>query len=342
MSYPLLMRRWRACLRAGIVAALCAGLASAGCFLFGGRDWVSGVERSHRLVGRIWDVRADRRIGEGELVERLVRHRFAIFGEKHDNADHHLLQARLLDALGRDERTPAVAFEMLSADVAGELLRVQGRPVVGLADVRAAVDWDGSSWPEWRLYAPIFEVALRRRLKLVAADAPRGEIDAISRDGVGALARREARRLGIDAPLPSHLREGLADEIIESHCGYMDDSRLDPMIDVQRFRDASMAFALVAGPRRYPDGAVLIAGTGHARLDRGVPLYFARHASLEELVVVAFLEVRRGFERVREDLADRYGGAAPFDYVWYTPRVDELDPCEKYREQLERMRHRSR
>jgi len=28
----------------------------------------------------------------------------------------------------------------------------------------------------------------------------------------------------------------------------------------------------------------------------------------------------------------------PFDYVWFTPRVDESDPCEKFREQLEKMR----
>jgi hypothetical protein len=27
----------------------------------------------------------------------------------------------------------------------------------------------------------------------------------------------------------------------------------------------------------------------------------------------------------------------PFDYVWFTPAVDDEDPCEKFRKPLERM-----
>ena len=30
----------------------------------------------------------------------------------------------------------------------------------------------------------------------------------------------------------------------------------------------------------------------------------------------------------------------PFDFVWFTPRVDLLDPCEAFAEQLERARKR--
>ena len=29
----------------------------------------------------------------------------------------------------------------------------------------------------------------------------------------------------------------------------------------------------------------------------------------------------------------------PFDAVWFTPRLDDEDPCERFREQLEGMRH---
>ncbi len=31
-------------------------------------------------------------------------------------------------------------------------------------------------------------------------------------------------------------------------------------------------------------------------------------------------------------------GPFPFDYVWFTPRVDDLDPCEKFEKQLEGLR----
>jgi hypothetical protein len=30
--------------------------------------------------------------------------------------------------------------------------------------------------------------------------------------------------------------------------------------------------------------------------------------------------------------------AAQYDFVWYTPRVDDLDPCDRFKEQLEKMK----
>jgi hypothetical protein len=44
---------------------------------------------------------------------------------------------------------------------------------------------------------------------------------------------------------------------------------------------------------------------------------------------LAFLEVTPGTTAV---------AAQPFDYVWLTPRVDDRDPCESFRKDLERLR----
>jgi hypothetical protein len=35
-----------------------------------------------------------------------------------------------------------------------------------------------------------------------------------------------------------------------------------------------------------------------------------------------------------------HGTALPFDYVWFTPRADEQDPCRVYAEQLQRAKER--
>src|SRR3989442_535999 len=61
--------------------------------------WESPVERAHPLVGRIWDVKAGAFISEATLVSRLAGNRFVILGERHDNPDHHALQAKLVRAL---------------------------------------------------------------------------------------------------------------------------------------------------------------------------------------------------------------------------------------------------
>jgi uncharacterized iron-regulated protein len=72
---------------------------------------------------------------------------------------------------------------------------------------------------------------------------------------------------------------------------------------------------------------VLIAGTGHARKDRGVPGDLARLGE-KSVVTLAFAEVEHG-----EVDPAHYGTfwhvpTPPFDFVWFTPRATDDDPCE--------------
>jgi hypothetical protein len=50
---------------------------------------------------------------------------------------------------------------------------------------------------------------------------------------------------------------------------------------------------------------------------------------------VAFLEVNQ--DRLRPTAyVGRFGRPPLFDYVWFTPRVDDDDPCAAFEEQLKR------
>jgi uncharacterized iron-regulated protein len=125
-------------------------------------------------------------------------------------------------------------------------------------------------------------------------------------------------RLGLDRPLADDVRQKLAREIRDAHCGHGADRVIDGFVVVQRARDAHMAAAMREAPG---DGAVLIAGVGHVRHDVGVP----RMLPDGETVSVAFIEVR----------ADMTAPPAlDVDYVWLTPRVDDRDPCERFRKEL--------
>jgi hypothetical protein len=73
----------------------------------------------------------------------------------------------------------------------------------------------------------------------------------------------------------------------------------------------------------------LITGAGHARNDRGVP-YYLRLVDPDALVVsIGFREVSAGAEAISD-----YQDAANYDFVWFTPRVDDNDPCEQFKDQL--------
>jgi hypothetical protein len=92
------------------------------------------------------------------------------------------------------------------------------------------------------------------------------------------------------------------------------------------------SLARIGQPR---DGAVLNTGAGHARRDRGVPVHLARQAPGASIASVAFVEVEPAAVKPG-DYAARFGATAlPFDYVWFTPKIDEADPCEKFKQSLE-------
>lgn len=297
--------------------------------------WQSTVGRDHPLTGRIWDVTAGRFIDHTTLVTRLARNRFVLLGEKHDNPDHHRLQAWLLRALVAASRRPAVGFEMFDTDQQATIDRHLGAAPTDAAGLADAVNWDNAGWPDWLLYQPIVEVALDARLPIIATNLSPTMVGTLSREGPASLEGGLGARLGIDRPLARDTHEAMAADIRDSHCGYAPEALIESMITVQRARDAQMAERLAAAGRER--GAVLIAGVGHVRTDWGVPVYLETRLPGSTVTSVALLEVESGETQPAAYAAQFREGPLPFDYVWFTPRVDDADPCEQFRMQLKEL-----
>ncbi|HVH06243.1 MAG TPA: ChaN family lipoprotein [Myxococcota bacterium] len=303
--------------------------------------WTSAIGRDHPLAGRIYDVAAGAELDERGLLEALSSATFVLLGESHENADHHRLQARLVAGLAARGEAPAVAFEMLRADQQAALDEAQAAEPPTADGVRAATHWEEGGWPDFALYAPIFEAALAAGLPLVAADLDEADRNRLASDGP--LPPDLAARLGVEEPLPAALRAALERDLAAGHCGMLPASAMPRLVRVQRGRDAALAQALVEAPGAPPDDAdplaeepigvraVLIAGAEHARRDRGAPRALARIAPGADVATVAFLEVDPGAKDLAADFAARYGGEAVFDYAWYTPKASDEDPCERMR-----------
>ena len=297
--------------------------------------WQAPLRQDHPLVGRIWDVAAGGFIDSTALVDRLRRGRFVLLGEKHDNPDHHRLQAWLLRALIAAGRRPALGFEMFTVDDAPAIARqlaAQPADAVGLAE---AVNWQRSGWPDWAMYRPIAEAALETELPIIATNLAPAMARALGQSGAAALDTAFAARHGLERPLAPETRTAMAEEIREAHCGYASERQVNAMLLVQRARDAQMAESLATAGQ--PDGAALIAGAGHVRRDYGIPVYLANRTPEASVISVAFLEVGRDRPEPIA-YAARFGRPTlPFDYVWFTPRVDDDDPCAAFEEQLKKL-----
>jgi uncharacterized iron-regulated protein len=301
-------------------------------------DWVATVQREHPLAGSVWDVASGERVDPATLVAALAAYPLALLGEKHDNPDHHRLQARVLAGIVAAGRWPAVVFEMLAGDLDADVDRVRAAAEPSPSDLRRALDWDTRGSLAWDLYEPILATTLAARLPIAAGGLDPTLRATLKADGATALRPGERTQLGLDRTVPPDERAAMVADIREAHCGRAPDILLTRMVTLQRAVDGSLARALLAAAARPDaDGALLIAGIEHVRHDRGVPALLRDWAPETPVASVAFLEVIGGAETVAADLAQRRLSHYPFDFVWFTPRVDDLDPCEKFESELGRL-----
>jgi uncharacterized iron-regulated protein len=271
-------------------------------------------------------VKAARFVDEPTVTEEIRRARFVAVGEQHDNADHHRLEAALLDAASRTRR-PNVVFEMIDVDEQPAVDRALSEHPGDPDAIAAAVDWAHSGWPAWAMYRPVFAVAAERRLRIVGGGLDRELAHRVAHVGTAALPPELVRRFALDTPLDARTATALRDEMRDAHCGMLPEAMLDPMALIQRARDAQLAQKLAEAPA---DGAVLVAGNGHVRADRGVPRALSEAAQLT-LLSVALLEVKREWQEPAAYAAAFSASTLPFDYVWFTPRASDVDHCAELR-----------
>jgi uncharacterized iron-regulated protein len=148
---------------------------------------------------------------------------------------------------------------------------------------------------------------------------------ALVKQGASALSPERVKELRLAEPVPAPLEASLVEELRASHCGHLPEKYLAPMALAQHARDAQMAKVLTTAGAK--DGAVLVAGGGHARLDRGVPYYLALAMPDATVAALVFREVRHGEADAKAYVAEE----GPFDYVWFTPRGSDEDPCAAFK-----------
>ena len=166
----------------------------------------------------------------------------------------------------------------------------------------------------------------------------------IASHGISYIDKAEQKMLALDQPLSATLDEALGQDIKDSHCNLLPQSMTGPMAQVQRFRDATMARAVVdaglrgkmVGKLRGVGQAILIAGNGHVRSDRGVPWYLMRQEPNAKISSVMLLETNAEMPTPEKLLVTDPHGQPAADYFWFTPQAKREDQCERFRQRLER------
>lgn len=244
---------------------------------------------------------------DAALMAQLRGADVVILGETHDNAAHHRGQGAILQALA----PRAVVFEMLSEDQAVRLDAQARKDLDGLGTL---LGWETSGWPDFALYRPVF--AGLGDAAVIGAAVPRDKVRAAYKDGAAAVFGADAARFGLHEALPEPEQSAREAAQFEAHCGAMPLALMGGMVAAQRFRDAAFARTVIAAQASHGRPVVMIAGTGHARTDWGMPRLLAWAAPQLKVVSVGFLE------------AD--DPTAPFDIRIPTAPAERDDPCAAF------------
>jgi uncharacterized iron-regulated protein len=218
-----------------------------------------------------------------------------------------------------------VAFEMFDGDDQAAIDASRREHPRDAASLAVAVSWEKSGWPPWKDYAPIAQIALDAGLPIVATGLPRSRMRAMMKPAA------DAPPLDEGTPLTPEQETSLREELRASHCGHLPESRIGAMVRFQRARDAAMASALIAAAdAAHTEDAVLVAGTGHTRRDRGAGRDLGARDPKRPLVSIAFVEVHADKTEPAAYASQWNTSALPFDYAWFTPRATDEDPCAAF------------
>ncbi len=299
-------------------------------------DWTTKVDGKHPLVGMIWDVQNKKFISKSELVSSVAKAKYAILGEKHDNPDHHRLQAEIVDGVGNSGRKAILGFEQIDVSKRSALDAHFDINPWSSSGIGSAVGWKKSGWPSFEMYEPIMAAGLKHKMRIKPLNLSRKMIQRVSKSGLSTLDDNLYRQMGLEKGIPNSIRLPLIEELRASHCYMVPDRAIGRLVRVQRAKDAFMANE--AYERGKTNGAILIVGAGHARKEWGIPKYLRKIDQGSTILSLAFMEVKSDYEQ-----AELYVDSnAPYDYIWFSPRLDNVDPCKKYRDQLKKFKKKKR
>ena len=325
MKYMRSGKRWVGPIRALAVAAVLVFTAAVQAQVDVPATWQSRLYSDHPLVGKIFNSRTSEFVPVDDLLVTVEGASYLLLGEKHDNPDHHHLQAAILNHLIARRAVSQVAFEMLDTDASNLLADIQQQQLSSLDELKNYLQWDEEGW-DWSFYGPLVDAVYRGGISMAAANINSARMMQVYSEELPA---------SIEGVLDASTMEQLNIDIDESHCGLLPESQFPAMVRVQQYRDFIMAASM--NSTEHDKLSVLVAGNYHIRQDLGVPNYLrAQNMQPDDapinnnIVALSFMEVDPEITDPSEYL-QRFGAVPAYDFIWFTPAISNEDYCASLR-----------
>jgi uncharacterized iron-regulated protein len=218
----------------------------------------------------------------GAFVGGLMTARVIAVGEKHDEADHHLVQAKVLSAIAERDRNIVVGLEMVSQDQQSALDDFRSGKV---SEAEFSTWWKKHWGFDYSIYKPIFDAARAKNVNIIGLNAPIALVKAVAKKGLSGLTPAER------AALPASIQESSDDRyrafVKDSLSGHgLPPEAMARMIEAQAVWNETMGekTARLAASSRV----LVIAGQGHMLWRAGIPESASRRGAGPALVVLPY------------------------------------------------------
>lgn len=269
---------------------------------------VAKTANTENLEGKIYRVSDGEFITSRDLIKALSSTDVMLIGERHGRKQHQSREAFILKALADKKIYPSVVLEMVPEDKSLQIAEFRQTSPEDATLLAGSLKWHETSWPAWSFYRPVFQAAFTAKLPILGGDVA---------DSTQPASPTIKVLEGVKASWSGSLKR--------AHCNLIKQDRLGKLTQLQIARDQNMAKRLKLANTMNGSPALLIAGSAHTRLDRGVPLYLHN----KQIVSVALMEVRKD-KKPEEHLPEPVStGAQVYDYVWFTAGTGKQSVCDR-------------
>lgn len=227
--------------------------------------------------GQIVDLRSGVQAKVSDIVKAAEGTRFVYLGESHTNAEHHKMQAAIIEALASSGRQVIVGFEQFTRPVQDRL-----NPwTLGWWSEEEFVqnaDWKGQWGFDFALYRPIFEVTRKYRLPMVALNVPRDWVRAVGRGGPNALpaeAKSQVPELDVTNKEHRQIFTAMMGGHPPAGAGVMDNMYAAQVLWDTGMADSALKY-LASHPMTRNTVFVVVAGSGHVMYGQAINYRISR------------------------------------------------------------------
>lgn len=219
-----------------------------------------------------------------DIVNNMTKADVLFFGEEHNDSTGHLLELEIFKQLNEIyPHKTALSMEMFTTDcqlVLNEYLADLIREKNLVTDAR--------TWPNYKDYRPLIELAKQNQVPVIAANAPSRYTNMVTRGGLGALQALDAQAKSYLAPLPIDTATGAYyDKFVKIMGGHSAMGGMQ-IYQSQNLWDATMGWSIAKFYKNHTDYKIMhLNGGFHSEEKLGAVAQLKKYAPSAKVLTVA-------------------------------------------------------